>query len=100
MLEILTLQPYFIRLGGGLICKVIGMDSGMMGTIMMVMVLMGMGLSVFHLIAELIARGRYVEFLAGRDEVIRELYSAPQQTAAANFTAANATPAAAPTGAA
>jgi hypothetical protein len=72
------------------------MNSGMMGTIMMVMVLMGMGLSVIQLIAELLARGRYAEFLGGRDEVIRELYSAPQQAAPANITAANATPAAAP----
>jgi hypothetical protein len=55
----------------------------MMGTIMMVLVLMGMGLSVFQLIAELIARGRYAEFLAGRDEAIRELYPAPQQASAA-----------------
>jgi hypothetical protein len=61
-----------------------------MGTIMMVLVLMGMGLSVFQLIAEFIARGRYAEFLAGQDQVIRELYPAPQQAASTSTTGANA----------
>jgi hypothetical protein len=60
------------------------MDSGMMGTIMLGMVLIGMGLSILQLIAELVARGQRAELLASRDEVLKELYAPPQSGTLAN----------------
>ena len=70
---------------------VIGMDSGIMGMIMIGMVLTGMGLSVIQLIAELVARGRLAAFLAERDEALRELHSqSPPQDAGPQSTGAAA----------
>jgi hypothetical protein len=67
---------------------VIGMDSSMMGTIMVGMVLIGMGLSFLQLIAELVARGRRAEFQASRDEVLKGLYAPPQPAGLADATPA------------
>jgi hypothetical protein len=74
---------------------VIGMDSSMMGTIMVGMVLIGMGLSLLQLIAELVARGRRAELQASREEILKELYALPQPGGLTN-----ATPAAPPSKAA
>ena len=63
----------------------------MMGTIMVALVLIGMGLSFLQLIAELVARGRRAEFLASREQALKELYAAPQPETLAS--ASPATPA-------
>ncbi len=46
-----------------------------MGTIMMGIVVIGMVLSVYHLMAEILARGRRAARRASRNQVLHELYS-------------------------